>query len=75
MEQLELSQIQGFLVSNYFEKPFSNYYLLEIENAENAKSYLKELVGRITSANHQSSNQNLTNIGFTSVASISMIKR
>jgi len=53
MEHLELFQIQGFLVNNYFEKPFSNYYLLEIENADKAKKYLKEIAGTITSENQQ----------------------
>jgi len=67
MEHLELFQIQGFLVNNYFEKPFSNYYLLEIENADKAKKYLKEIAGTITSANQQNSNGHFTNIGFTSL--------
>lgn len=64
MEQLELSEIQGFLVKNYMEMPFSSYYLLEIKNAGKAKIFLKEIAKEITSV---SANQNdfYLNIGFT----------
>ena len=64
MEQLELSDIQGFLVKNYAEMPFSNYYLLEIDNNEKAKSWLKETVTKITSVSQKQSDFYL-NIGFT----------
>ena len=64
MEQLELSEIQGFLVKNYADMPFANYYLLEIENAGQAKKYLKEIVSQVTSVNHEV-NDFYLNIGFT----------
>lgn len=65
MEQLELSEIQGFLVKNYWDMPFSNYYLLEIENAEKAKVYLKEIAKEISTVSNSKSDFYL-NIGFTS---------
>ncbi|MEO8822048.1 MAG: hypothetical protein ABI366_00640 [Ginsengibacter sp.] len=65
MEQLELSEIQGFLVKNYWEMPFSNYYLLEIENASKTKIYLKEIAKEITTISNNKSDSYL-NIGFTS---------
>lgn len=64
MEQLELSEIQGFLVKNYLEMPFSNYYLLEIDNPEKAKIYLQKIAREITSVD-QAVNDYYLNIGFT----------
>ncbi len=65
MEQLELSEIQGFLVRDYKEMPFSKYFLLQITDAQKAKSYLKEIAREITSVTHKNTDYYL-NIGFTS---------
>jgi Dyp-type peroxidase family len=65
MEQLELSEIQGFLVRDYKEMPFSKYFLLQVTDAEKAKSYLKEIAKDITSVTPANAEYYL-NIGFTS---------
>ncbi len=65
MEQLELSEIQGFLVRDYKEMPFSKYFLLQVADAKKAKGFLKEISKEITSVNHTNANFYL-NIGFTS---------
>ena len=65
MEQLELSEIQGFLVRDYKEMPFSKYFLLQISDAAKAKYFLKGVSKKITSV--ASGNQEYyLNIGFTS---------
>ncbi len=65
MEQLELSEIQGFLGRDYKEMPFSKYFLLQVEEAGRAKEFLKEIAKKITSLAHKSQESYL-NIGFTS---------
>ncbi len=64
MEQLELSEIQGFLVKDYKDMPFSKYFLLQISEAVKAKTFLKDLSIKITSV-ADSSQENYLNIGFT----------
>lgn len=65
MQQLELSEIQGFLINEYKEMPFSKYFLLQVKEAKSAKAFLKEISKKITSVvnNNQES---FLNIGFTS---------
>ena len=65
MEQLELSEIQGFLVRDYKEMPFSKYFLLQISDAAKAKYFLKEVSKKITSVAFGNQEYYL-NIGFTS---------
>ncbi len=65
MEQLELSEIQGFLVRDYKDMPVSKYFLLEVADAKKAKGFLKEISKEITSVSHTNGNFYL-NIGFTS---------
>lgn len=64
MQQLELSQIQGFLVRDYRDMPFSKYFLLHITDAGEAKNFIKETTLRITTVGGNTNNHCL-NIGFT----------
>lgn len=66
MQQLELSQIQGFLVRDYKEMPFSKYFLLQIKDADKAKVFIKETSKKITTVAGKMEDSFL-NIGFTSV--------
>ena len=50
MQQLELSEIQGFLVRDYRDMPFSKYFLLQITNAAKAKEFIKKRSKKITTA-------------------------
>ena len=65
MEQLELSEIQGLLVKDYKEMPFSKYLLSKVTDANKAKAYLKEIANNITSVSGNNGEYFL-NIGFTS---------
>jgi Dyp-type peroxidase family len=65
MEQLELSEIQGFLVRDYKEMPFSKYILLQVTEAGGAKEFLKGIAKKITSLTHKN-RESCFNIGFTS---------
>jgi len=65
MEQLELSEIQGLLVRDYKEMPFSKYLLLKVTDATKAKGYLKEIANDITSV-VENNGDHFFNIGFTS---------
>ncbi len=65
MEKLELSEIQGLLVRDYKEMPFSKYFLLNVTDAKKVKAYLKEIAKNITSVSENSTDYYL-NIGFTS---------
>ncbi|MEO8413026.1 MAG: hypothetical protein ABI472_05175 [Ginsengibacter sp.] len=66
MNQLELSEIQGFLVRDYKNMPFSKYFLLQVSDNVMAKGFIKEISKKITTVtvNNESS---YTNIGFTGV--------
>ncbi len=66
MEQLELSEIQGLLVRDYKEMPFSKYLLLKVTDAAKAKEYLKEIAGDITSV-VENNGDHFFNIGFTAL--------
>jgi Dyp-type peroxidase family len=65
MQQLELSQIQGFLVRDYKEFPFSQYFLLRVTDANKAKHFIKETSKKITTVSSEIKD-NCMNIGFTS---------
>ncbi|HEY5465217.1 MAG TPA: hypothetical protein VIJ95_18290 [Hanamia sp.] len=65
MQQLELSQIQGFLVRDYKEMPFSKYFLLQVIQADKAKDFIKEVSKKITTVSSEIKDNSL-NIGFTS---------
>lgn len=66
MHQLELSQIQGFLVRDYKEMPFSKYFLLQVTDVNKAKVFIKETSQKITTVTTEIKDTCL-NIGFTSV--------
>ena len=66
MQQLELSQIQGFLVRDYKEMPFSKYFLLQITQVDNAKYFIKEMSKKVTTVSSEIKGTGL-NVGFTSV--------
>ena len=65
MEQLELSEVQGFLISEYKEMSSSRYLLLQVTEAGNAKKFLTSVADRITNVTTQKENI-CQNIGFTS---------
>ena len=64
MEQLELSEIQGFLGRDYKEMPFSKYFLLQVTEATRAKHFLKEVRRKVTSMNREKQ-ESYVNLGFT----------
>lgn len=41
--QIELDEIQGYIVSNYDEMMFSRYVMLKVENAELAKKWIENI--------------------------------
>ena len=41
VEQLELSEIQGLIVSGYAERPCAKYVLFEIEDVMRARSWIR----------------------------------
>jgi len=65
MQELELSEIQGFLVRDYKEMPFSKYFLLQVKAADKAKIFLKSISKKITSVTDKKESSFL-NLGFTS---------
>jgi Dyp-type peroxidase family len=65
MQQLELSEIQGFLVRDYKKMPFSKYFLLQVTDVKKAKGFIKETSKRITTVASTMKDSYL-NIGFTS---------
>ena len=65
MQQLELSEIQGFLVREYKEMPVSKYFLLQVTQGEKAKKFLKNISKKISSVTDKK-RESLLNIGFTS---------
>jgi len=71
MTQLELSEIQAFLVKEYKEMGSSKYYLLQITNAAYAKPFLSELSNTITHVNAEIKDTCI-NVGFTSQGLIAL---
>ena len=65
MQQLELSEIQGFLVRDYKEMAFSKYFLLQVTHVDKAKVFIKQTSKKITTVTSTSKDSYL-NIGFTS---------
>ena len=65
MEQLELNDIQGFVIREYKEMACSKYFLLQVTDAVAAKIFLDSIADSIT---HSESNTTdfYLNIGFTS---------
>lgn len=66
MQQLELSEIQGFLVRDYKEMPYSKYFLLQVTDANKAKAFIKAVSEKITTVTGEIKD-NYLNIGFTSI--------
>jgi Dyp-type peroxidase family len=65
MEQLELSEVQGFLVREYKEMSCSKYFLLQVTDAVAAKKILASVANSITNVSTQAYDI-YQNIGFTS---------
>jgi Dyp-type peroxidase family len=65
MQQLELSQIQGFLVKEYKEMAFSKYFLLQVTDVNKAKAFIKEKSQKITTVT-SAIQDSCMNMGFTS---------
>ena len=65
MQQLELSQIQGFLVKEYKEMAFSKYFLLQVTDVNKAKAFIKEKSQKITTVTSVIKDSCM-NMGFTS---------
>jgi Dyp-type peroxidase family len=65
MDQLELSEIQGFLVRDYKNMPFSKYFLLEVSDLNKAKVFIKDIAKKITTVTVKDESS-YTNLGFTS---------
>ena len=65
MDQLELSEIQGFLVRDYKDMPFAKYYMLQVSDLDKARIFLKEIAENITTVIERSEDSYF-NIGFTS---------
>lgn len=65
MEQLELKDIQGFLLKEYKEMASSKYFLLQVTGAVAAKFFLETIADRITHA-ESAATEFYLNIGFTS---------
>ncbi|HSQ43643.1 MAG TPA: hypothetical protein VLM16_01525 [Ginsengibacter sp.] len=66
MQQLELSEIQGFLVRDYKEMPVSKYFLLQIADANKAKKFIENISKKITTIVYKNE-QSYINIGFTGI--------
>ncbi|MBC7872754.1 MAG: peroxidase, partial [Ferruginibacter sp.] len=64
MQQLELSEIQGFLVKEYKDKSRSEYFLLQVTNAPGAKKFIASIAGTITNLASET-NDIYLNIGLT----------
>lgn len=65
MEQLELREIQGFLLREYKERKCSKYFLLQVTDGNNAKKFISEIAESITNADDEIKDSCI-NIGFTS---------
>ena len=63
--QLELSEIQAYLVNDYTDMGCSKYYLLQITNAANAKKFIADIAGAITHIKAEVKDIRL-HLGFTS---------
>jgi Dyp-type peroxidase family len=66
MQQLELSQIQGFLVRDNKGWPFAKYFFLKITDANRARDFIKKTTQKITPVSSEVE-ENFLNIGFTSL--------
>lgn len=64
MQQLELSEIQAYLVNDYNEMGSSKYYLLQVTNAANAKKFITDIANAVTHINSET-NDIRVHIGFT----------
>ena len=43
MQELQLSEIQGFLIRDYRDMPFAKYFLLQFTDAVKGKKFLKNI--------------------------------
>lgn len=66
MTQLEVKDLQGFLLSSYSKKlPCATYLLLKITDSANSRKWLNDLTDKITTAEERREDYSL-NIAFTS---------
>ena len=64
MDAIELSDVQGFLISEYADMQYSRYLMLQVHHADAAKRFLSNISGSITNAS-SSASPNRLNIAFT----------
>jgi len=64
MESIELSDVQGFLLSDYNDMRSSRYVMLQVTNASAAKQFIQDITAEVTHAKAANSNNRL-NIAFT----------
>ena len=49
--QLELSEIQAYLLHDYIDMRCSKYYLTQVTNGSNAKKFISDISGAVTHVN------------------------
>lgn len=62
---IELEDIQGLILSGFGKLPYSNYILLQIEDAVRVRKWIHKLIPHVTTADSRPNKQAL-NIAFTS---------
>ena len=63
--QLELSEIQAYLLHDYIDMRCSKYYLTQVTNGANAKKFISDISGAVTHVNAET-NDIRVHLGFTS---------
>ena len=63
--QLELSEIQAYLLHDYIDMRCSKYYLTQVTNGSNAKKFISDISGAVTHVNAET-NDIRVHLGFTS---------
>jgi Dyp-type peroxidase family len=71
MTQIELSEIQAYLLNDYKEMASSRYYLLKVKDAAAAKTFISSIAGNITNAGTAAQNTSM-NIGFTNTGLLAL---
>src|SRR5690242_8893308 len=61
---IELTDIQGYVVRGYAKMMYSRYVLLTVTDKSRAKSFLHQIISKITNATHYPDNTCL-NVAFT----------
>ena len=71
MQQLNLSQIQAFLIHHNKQLPFAKYLLLQVKDAAGAKEFLRQLQPQI-SAVSDSADEQCIQVGFTNTGLLAL---